>query len=420
MYRRVVHKLYFKEYMKSRIGGLLNVMLYHSVEEPHGAVLPAEWYEKAYPKMVKLSRLLKGLDEVDGRLMNIKDESIVVDDLTVCKMNAFKSLVRAFIGSPSIQQKLKRSSMASSVVSSSASSVCFSQLSENQPVIINSLTQVSDLLRLSAQQRKLVKQKISPQVTQQKIWTGAIMEILNGLKYDLDYFNRQCSNRATSLGQQIVSSCVKFLDKTVISSDPDSPSWMKLGPTKSLEAPNLYKWEDVLEMFNDLIKCLGEEKGLLLHVRKLNEMKEGLYQIKDVSVDRNIGYRDSRHQEILLQKKLSKALGHSSPCLFTLLFYYLYGRVGSTGVDLCGGILGPTDGSSVCLHMGKILTSEEAANLWSGVKQLDKMLGLFKFVWETAGMKGSLELQGHLWCVGAEDKTLTYRGNTYILHGIRH
>jgi hypothetical protein len=68
--------------------------------------------------------------------------------------------------------------------------------------------------------------------------------------------------------------------------------------------------------------------------------------------------------------------------------------------------------------MGRILTSDEEEMVWSGMKQLDRALRVFKFVWEIAGMKGVLELQGHLWCVGAMDRTLTYRGNRFFVHGI--
>ncbi|KAI5354955.1 hypothetical protein L3X38_007850 [Prunus dulcis] len=62
--------------------------------------------------------------------------------------------------------------------------------------------------------------------------------------------------------------------------------------------------------------------------------------------------------------------------------------------------------------------SDEEEMVWSGVRQLDRALRLFKFVWERAGMKEALQLQGHIWCVGAEGRTLTYRGNTFFVHGI--
>ncbi|KAK4752457.1 hypothetical protein SAY87_021255 [Trapa incisa] len=414
-YRHVVSKLYGKEHVKGKKNGLLNTLLYHSVvEEPHEVLLPAACHKNAYAKMSKLSHLLKDLDEVDGRLVNINDDSTVFDSLLEHKMHKFKSLVRAFIGSPAVQLNLKRSSMASSLGSSSAPSGYFSQSCDRQPIIIHSLTQVNDLLNVSPQQRKLVRQTICAQVTQQKIWMGAITEILNYLKMDLDYFIQKCPSKSISWGQQIVSACLKFLEETGTNSE-----WMRLRPTKSLEAPDLRKWGDVLEMFNHLINCLSREEGLMPHVRKLEEMKEGLIQIRDVLVDKNIGYNDSRHQDILLQKKLSNSFGHSSPCFFTLLYYYLYGRIGTISVDLQGGVCGAADGSNMSIYMGRILTSAQEHSLWNGIKQLDKVLGLFKFVWEIAGMKGNLELQGHLWCVEAEDSVLAYRGNSFVLHGIR-
>lgn len=87
-------------------------------------------------------------------------------------------------------------------------------------------------------------------------------------------------------------------------------------------------------------------------------------------------------------------------------------------MDLCGRIYSVGDEDRFCLYMGKILTTEEDKMVWSGVRQLDRALRLFKFVWETAGMRGVLQLQGHLWCVGAEGRMLTYRGNTFFVHGI--
>ncbi|KAF7847740.1 hypothetical protein BT93_L2674 [Corymbia citriodora subsp. variegata] len=195
---------------------------------------------------------------------------------------------------------------------------------------------------------------------------------------------------------------------------------MHVSPAAKADSTASRKWEDALEMFDDLIRCIKYEEELLLHLKKLEAMKEGLSQIRDVGVDRCIGYKDAQYQKILVQKKLTKTLGFSSPCLFTLLLCYLYGYVRDLEVDLSGGIWGhgEGEGSRRCLHMGRILTSDEDNIIWNGVKHLHKVLELFKFVWETAGMEGVLELQGHIWCMGAEDRTLTYKGNLYCVHGI--
>ncbi|XP_020205401.1 uncharacterized protein LOC109790626 [Cajanus cajan] len=156
---------------------------------------------------------------------------------------------------------------------------------------------------------------------------------------------------------------------------------------------------------------------LKLHVAKAEVMKEGLLHIRDVLVDNSIGYKEAQHQESLVKKKLSKMLGHSSRCLFTLLLYYLYGRVTNIEVDMCGGVYADGSDDKFCLFMGRILTSDSEKTVGCGVKQ-DRALGIFKFVWEMAGMKGHLDLQGHMWCVGADNKMLRYRGNTYFVHGI--
>ena len=111
--------------------------------------------------------------------------------------------------------------------------------------------------------------------------------MLNGLKSEMGPINHQLPTKACSMDHQIVSSCLKFLDMA-ISYDPDSTSWMRLSPSKSLDSPTSHKWEDVLEMFNDLIKCLRNEEELVLHVTKLEIMKEGLFQIKDVLIDKKL------------------------------------------------------------------------------------------------------------------------------------
>ncbi|XVE71653.1 hypothetical protein DITRI_Ditri10aG0168600 [Diplodiscus trichospermus] len=318
----------------------LNPLLYHCTGESYQGFLPHECYEKAFPKLTRWAHFLKDVDFLDGRLVNVNDNSIIIDDC------------------------------------------------------------------ITPQQRKLVRLTICPQVTQHRLWTRALEEILNELKSEIDLLTCQFPSKGTKMGQQIVSSCLKFLAESAVSYEPDSASWMRLSPAKVVNSPSP-RWEDVLEMFTDLINCMKSEKERLYHVTKIEVMKEGLSQIKDVLVDNSIGYKDARHQESLVQKKLSKTLGHSSQCLFTVLLYYLYGKVRAIEVDLCRAIYGHSE-NRFTLCMGRILTSNEEKIVWSGVKQLDRALGLFKFVWETAGMKGTLELQGHLWCVGYEERWMPW------------
>ncbi|KAL2548641.1 hypothetical protein Fot_10171 [Forsythia ovata] len=407
--------------IRRNLGMNLRLAYYHPSEErshEEEEALPSEWYEKAFLNLKKLSHSLKNVDMIDGRLINLNDHSRIFDNKLECEMQSFKSLVRAFIGCFSVQETMKKNLMASFANDARYREFqCFSKPSEREPITLSSLTKVSDILSISAQQRKIVRHTICPQVTQHQIWTGALEEILNELKSEIDFLIHCCTSKEINLAKQIVVSCMKFLD-SAISADPESTSWMRLGPTKGEDSATSHKWEDVLEMFIDLINCLSDEKRLILHVRKLEVMKEGLYQIRDVLMDKNIGYREVRHQENLVQKKLTKALGHSSLCLFTLLLYYLYGCVKDIEVEVRGGVHKLDGENKFCLYMGKILTSDEEKAVLIGVKQLDRALGVFKFVWETAGMKGDLVLQGHMWCIGAENRLFPYRGNTYILHGI--
>ncbi|GFP87832.1 hypothetical protein PHJA_000926900 [Phtheirospermum japonicum] len=396
---------------------LARLVYYHSTREEE--IVPEEWYEKAFSKMNKWSHSLKNLDLIGGRLVNINDHSRIYDDKLERKMHTFKSIARVFIGLPSTKETMMNNLMASFPDTKCKELLYFCKPHETDPLTVNSLKKVSDILSISAQQRKVVRHKICPQVTQHQIWTGSLVEILNGLKSEIDvltHIHRQPSKEIT-LAQQIVVNCLKSLE-SAISYDPETSSWMRLTPTKggadSNESP---KWEDVLEMSTDLINCLSDENELAFHVSKLEVMKEGMYQIRDVLIDKSIGYRETRYQEHLVQKKLTKTLGHSSRCLFTLLMYYLYGSVGDVEVDVRGGVH-EIGGGKVCLYMGKVLTVDEEEVVWNGVKQLDRALGLFKFVWESAGMKGELELQGHLWCVGAKSRLVPYKGNAYLIHEI--
>uniref|UniRef100_A0A7N2MTV0 Uncharacterized protein n=1 Tax=Quercus lobata TaxID=97700 RepID=A0A7N2MTV0_QUELO len=189
----------------------MNVMLYHCSEVSHQEPLHCEWYEKEFPKITELSHLLRNVDWLDGRVVHVRDNSIVLDGEIEHKMQTFESLARVFIGSPSIQQKIQKNVMALSLVASNNCTpfVCFSEPSEREPMIVNSLTKVCNFLNISAQQRKVVRYTICPQ----------------------------------------------------------------LAPAKVVGSSASHKWEDVLEMFNDLIECLKSEKELCLLVGKVEVMK---------------------------------------------------------------------------------------------------------------------------------------------------
>ncbi|XP_050887264.1 uncharacterized protein LOC127092438 [Lathyrus oleraceus] len=391
----------------------MNSMRYHSSQD----VYDMQWYRNEFPKIVKLTRLLANVDTINGRLVDVNSNSTIFDDQIDQEMRTFKSLVRVFIGSPFVQHKM-RCVLASTTNTQHDTYTPFSKTTERESMVVDSLTKVSNFLNVSAQQRKVVRFKVCPQVTQHHIWTGALKETLNNFAVDLDSLGSQGLKEGAILGQQIIHSCLKFLTETASFSDADSSSWMKFSPTKIVTSSDSQKWEDVLAMFNDLIKCCKNETRLKSHVAKVEVMKEGLLHIKDIMIDNSIAYKDARYLQNLVQKKLSKTLGHSSGCLFTLLQYYLHGRVTDIEVDLCGGIYRNGSDSRFCLFMGRILTSDSDRMVGRGVKQLDRALGIFKFVWETAGLEGHLDLQGHLWCVGANSRMLRYRGNMYFVHGV--
>ncbi|KAF8091010.1 hypothetical protein N665_0458s0013 [Sinapis alba] len=386
--------------------------LFHSSVDSHQEALPYEWYKNKLPVLTKLTRALKDVDLVDGKLEDINGVIVYdYDDSIKQKMQAFKSLARIFVGSPSLQHKLKQHGR-----------LVFSTEGEREPLVVNSLTKVCNFLDISAQQRKLVRCTVCSQVTQYRIWRGALEDVLNGLKDEIDWLleHREETRQGAKLGQQVILSCLKFLSESSVSYEAEnSTSWMRPVPARYAKANASAKWEDVLDMVNDLRRYLEHDEGVtvLYHLEKLLSMKEGLLQIKDVFLDNTIGFREVRHQEHLVHRKLSKMLGSPSPCLFTLLMYFLYGRVRDIEVDLCGGFY-KEKSEFFCLSMGRILTSTDEKMLRRGIKQLDRALGLFEFVWETAGMKETLHLQGHLWCLGAEEKTITYREKTFYVHDL--
>ncbi|KAL8063094.1 hypothetical protein ABFX02_01G005700 [Erythranthe guttata] len=385
--------------------------------ETEEEIFSSEWCGMAFSKMKKWSHSLKEYDLIDGRLVNINDQSRIYDDKLEKKLHTFKSVARVFIGLPLTKETMKKNMLASFADTQFAEFQYFSKCHEREPLIVKSLSKISDILSVSAQQRKVVRHNICPQITEHRIWTGALVEILNGLKSEIEVLIHRRPSKETRLAHQIATGLLKFLESAV-SYDPETSSWMRLTPTKGANTPNSPKWEDALEMAMDLINCLSDEEDLAIHVSKLEGMKEGLYQIREVLIDKNIGYKEIRYQEHLVQKKLTKNLGLPSQCLFTLLLYYLYGSVENVEIEVRGGVHAIGYGGKFCLYMGKILTVDEEKIVWNGVKQLDKALSLFKFVWESAGMKGDLVLQGHLWCVGAQNRSISYRGNTYMIHEI--
>lgn len=389
-------------------------MFYHHLQEFHEDVYSYQWEQATFSKLVKMSDTLRNVDVIDGKLINTDDDSMIVDVRKQRNVHRFKSLFRTFLGSPSVQEGLKKEAVSAG----SFPKLCFTKPNEREAMKLDTLTKVCNYLDVTAQQRKAVRFTVCPQVCQHRIWTETLEEILKGLKSEVELLDHGSCARRARISEQIISSCRKFLADAAHSFDPESTSWMRLAPAKKVNSSPSRTWGEILQMFIDLTKCLEKEMGSLYHLSKVEVMKEGLYQIKDVLVDKDIGYKEARHQESLVQKKLSKTLGHSSQCLFTLLLYYLYGSVRDLEVEISGGVYKGNGKDTFCLCIGKVLSSDADKAVWIGVKQLDRALSLFKFIWESAGMKGTLELQGHLWCVGTNYKTLTYRGNLFLLHGI--
>lgn len=318
-----------------------------------------------------------------------------------------------------------------------------------RPTSLSSLTCVCDVLGVSAQRRKSVRLTVCPQVTQHHVWRGALDAVLRDLQADVAA-SIDPPSPSSQMAEQIAAACTQFLSATGDDSLSSSPSWMRPAPFKKPSAPPppAKKWQEVLDMFTDLAKSLKDADDPLLtaHTGKVEAMKEGLYHIRDVVVERDVvGFKEARRQDCLVQYRLSKGLGHSSRCLFTLLLFYLYGTVRDIDIhiDKCIVSSGGKGGRNVlAVHAAMFLTDGDELAVRAGVKQLSRALGVFRFVWEAAhndsgdgasdnskevtvkkkkteDTKGLLELQGHLWGFGVEEKELTYRGDVFHVHQIQ-
>ena len=211
---------------------------------------------------------------------------------------------------------------------------------------LSSLTQVCDMLGVMAQRRKSVRLAVCPQVTQHHVWRGALEAVLGDLQADMASLDTP--SPATQMAEQIASACTRFLSETATSS---SPSWMRPTPFKkpAEPPPPAKKWQEVLHMFTDLARSLETEDRLTGHAQKVKAMKVGLYQIRDVVIERDIAFKEARRQDCLVQWKLSKSLGHSSRCLYTLLLFYLYGTVRDMEVHV-GKCISGKGGRNVAVH----------------------------------------------------------------------
>ncbi|KAG6525070.1 uncharacterized protein LOC122046556 [Zingiber officinale] len=387
---------------------------YHQIVELDGEeLLPAVWYRAAYAKIIKLSPVLKDLKQIDGKLINRNDNSVITDDYVISHNRLFNSIAKMFVRPISLQ--FSRNNTIPQPVECS-SPVLFSKPSERDSIIVDSLTKICDFLNVSVQKRKFVRLAVCPQVTQRHIWRGALEEIFGNLKQEMHFL--PCCSKDFQMSEQILSNCVKFLTEIKDPSSYASPSWMRPAPlNKVVKMQPSRNWEELLEMIDDLLEVLGKENNFAHHVSRLEMMKKGLFQIKDIIVERDITHKEVRRQDCLLQKKLTKSLGHSSKCLFILLQYYLHGTVEEIEIEVCGGL--HRYGGKTYLCMGKFLTFSDEESIMSAIMQLNKVLSVFKFVWETAAMEGVLVLQGHVWCPDVDERSLTYRGNVYYLHGIR-
>ncbi|KAM1527791.1 hypothetical protein ACFXTI_016918 [Malus domestica] len=130
--------------------------IYTALEVFRQEPLPPEWNRMAFSKLTKLTQLLKNVDLIDGRLVDIDGGSITIDDRVEHRMLTFKSLARIFIGAPLVQKALQNN-VADCQEVESITHLCVSvHLVKGSPV--------GGFPNISAQQRQSVRVKISPRV----------------------------------------------------------------------------------------------------------------------------------------------------------------------------------------------------------------------------------------------------------------
>ena len=373
---------------------------------------PRGWYAPAYARLLRLAGSLRGVEVADGGdLRHAATGSLVTDAHAVARREHFDALAGEFAAARRGRLPLKATALTS-------------------------LTKVCDVLGVSAQRRKNVRLTVCPQVTQHRVWRGALEEVLRDLREDMGALDPP--SPATQMAKQIAAACASFLSDTADAATSSSPSWMRPTPYRKPAPARAKTWQEVLDMFTDLAKSLATDERLAGHAQKVEAMKEGLYQIHDIIVERDIAFKEARHQDCLVQRNLSKNLGHSSRGLFTLLLFYLYGTARDIEVHIGKGLSGK-GGKNVTVHAVKFLIDGDELAVQSGIKQLSRTLGVLRFVWEAAnteivsshdsgkdvvvkkgvGAKGVLKLQGHLWGLGVEEKAVTYRGHAFSVHEIR-
>ncbi|BAF27828.1 uncharacterized protein [Oryza sativa Japonica Group] len=390
-------------------------------EEEHATPPSRRWYRAAYARLLRLAGSLRGVERGDGGgPRHAETGSVVADARRVAdRVAEFDALAARYLAAGQRAPPLKATSLSS-------------------------LTRVCDVLGVSAQLRKSVRLAICPQLTQHHIWRGALEEVLRDLRADMAALGHP--SPATQMADQIAAACVHFLSDTADEATSSSPSWMRPTPfnkpANSPPPPPAKTWQEVLDMFTDLAKSLDADARLAGHADKVAAMKEGLYQIRNVFVERDIAFKEARRQDCLVQKKLSKSLGHSSKCLYTLLLFYLYGNVRDVEVH-AGKRLSGKGGKRVTVHAAKFLIDGDEPAIRNAVKQLSRAIGVFRFVWEAAhadngdhangngkggamakkghgdDAKGLLKLQGHIWGLGVEEKEVTYRGDVFHVHQIQ-
>ncbi|CAO2141476.1 unnamed protein product [Urochloa humidicola] len=370
------------------------------------------WYRTAYARLLRHAGSLTGFDAAAG-------------SLAACEHAAARAA--------------RFNALAAEFVTATAAARRGHSPPRMKAMALISLTRVCDVLGVSAQRRKSVRLTVCPQVTQHHVWRGALEVVLGDLQADLA--SLETPSPATQMAEQIASACTQFLSDAAGAVTPSTPSWMRPTPFKkpAESPPPAKKWQEVLDMFSDLGRSLEADGRLTVHVQKVEAMKEGLYQIRDVVIERDIAFKEARRQDCLVQRKLSRSLGHSSRCLYTLLLFYLYGTVRDIEVHV-GKCVSGKGGRDVAVHAAKFLTGDDELAVRSSVKELSRALGIFRFVWEAAntecdagndngkdvvvkksseGAKGVLELQGHLWGIGVEEKEVTYRGDVFPVHQIQ-
>jgi len=156
---------------------------------------PRRWYRAAYARLLRHAGSLAGVDHAGGLPRHGATGSLVACPHAAARAAHFDALAGEFVAA------VAAASRGHPPPKMEATS-------------LSSLTQVCDVLGVTAQRRKSVRLTVCPQVTQHHVWRGALEAVLGDLQADMASLDTP--SPATQMAEQIASACLPVGDSDVL------------------------------------------------------------------------------------------------------------------------------------------------------------------------------------------------------------